>query len=126
MSRLPRDTKGLKILSAVTVRNGVGHIGQCLRRLAGWNRRNDLVSQRVDRRNSIIIFQSHIYTRSITTWPNPVRQIAHRDGSYLMEIISAERLHDIKPAHCDIGKLPARIADKVYVIGDRPSVQNLQ
>jgi hypothetical protein len=57
---LARDPERLQSLSARTLRNGAGHIGDGLRRLADRDRRDDLVGERVDRHEAIFVLEPDI------------------------------------------------------------------
>jgi hypothetical protein len=70
MRHLSGYTKRHQVLCSGTRRHRVRHVGQSLRRLADWNRRNHLVGHSIDGSDGVLILQSDIDTGAIVGRPD--------------------------------------------------------
>jgi len=86
MRHLAGNSERLQVLHSVTVRHGVGNVGESLGRLPDWNRGDDFIGQRIYGSKSITILKSDIHTRSIAGRPNPMGQFADRNCRYLSKL----------------------------------------
>src|SRR5205807_9240278 len=64
--------------------------------------------------------------RAVAGRPDPMRQIANRDPSDLLEVVGAEREDFAPTAYGDVGKAATRVANDVDVIRDWTRVEHLE
>src|SRR5260370_33478000 len=97
-------TERLESLRASAARHGVGHIHDSLTSLTDGAGRDHLVGQRIDRDKAISVLQSDIDPCSIPGRPDPMWQVADRNGRDFGKVVRAEHLNLVEPADRDIGK----------------------
>ena len=102
MRHFSGQAERLQSLRAVTIWHGIGHVVHSLRCLPDRDRCDDAIRERVDRVETVLVFESDVDSRPIPRRPDSMRQLADRNGRYLREVVGAEDLDFVQSADGDV------------------------
>ena len=112
-------------LHAVSARNRVRYVDDRLSRLPDRDLRNNGVRQGVDRRQLVVILESHVDARSVAGRPNSVRQFADVNRCDLREVAGSEHLNFVQTADGHIRERAACAVREVDMVRDWARIDRL-
>src|ERR1700682_5568056 len=96
-------TKRLQVLTSGSFcRHGLWDVYKRLRRLPVRDHGNNSVRRSIDGGHRISVLDPDIDTRAVTGRPDPMWQVADRNGRDLLEIVGSKGLHLVQAANRDI------------------------